>query len=91
MVSGCQSGTVTGFDNWKENFRLAVRLQQTMEVMYPGLARPILFTPRRYNQHLTTGSLLIECGTEANTLEQAKYSAKLLGKSLVSTLNMLKE
>lgn len=91
LVSGCQSGTVTGFDNWKENFRLAVRLQQTMEVMYPGLARPILFTPRRYNQHLTTGSLLIECGTEANTLEQAKYSAKLLGKSLVSTLNMLKE
>ncbi|MEE1026156.1 MAG: stage II sporulation protein P [Acutalibacteraceae bacterium] len=91
LVSGCQSKTVTGFENWKENFRLAVRLQQTMEVMYPGLARPILFTPRRYNQHLTTGSLLIECGTEANTLEQAKYSAELLGKSLVSTLNMLKE
>ena len=91
LVSGCQSGTVTGFDNWKENFRLAVRLQQTMEVMYPGLARPILFTPRRYNQHLTEGSLLIECGTEANTLEQAKCSASLLGKSLISTLNMLKE
>lgn len=90
LVSGCQSGSVTGFKNWKENFRLALRLQQTMEVMYPSLARPILFTSRKYNQHLTTGSLLIECGTEANTLNQAKYSAELLANCLASTLNMLK-
>lgn len=90
LVSGCQSGSVTGFPNWRENFRLAIRLQQTMEVLYPTLARPILFTERKYNQHLSTGSLLIECGTEANTLEQAKYSAELLAKSLASTLNMLK-
>ena len=89
LVSGCQSGSVTGFKNWRENFRLAIRLQQTMEVLYPTLARPILFTARRYNQHLTTGSLLIECGTEANTLEQAKYSAELLADCLASTLNML--
>lgn len=91
LVSGCQSGSVTGFENWKENFRLAIRLQQTMEVLYPTLARPILFTARKYNQHLTTGSLLIECGTEANTLEQAKYSAELLADCLASTLNMLKD
>lgn len=91
LVSGCQDGTVTGFANWRQNFRLAIRLQQTMEVMYKGLARPILFTPRKYNQHLTEGSLLIECGTEANTLEQAKYSAELLGNALAVTLNNLKE
>ena len=91
LVSGCQSGSVTGFPNWKENFRLAIRLQQTMEVLYPTLARPILLTARKYNQHLTTGSLLIECGTEANTLEQAKYSAELLADCLASTLNMLKK
>lgn len=91
LVSGCQDGTVTGFSNWRQNFRLAIRLQQTMEVMYKGLARPILFTPRKYNQHLTEGSLLIECGTEANTLEQAKYSATLLGNALAVTLGNLKE
>lgn len=91
LVSGCQDGTVTGFKNWRQNFRLAIRLQQTMEIMYSGLARPILFTPRKYNQHLTTGSLLIECGTEANTLDQAKYSATLLGNALATTLNNLKE
>lgn len=90
LVSGCQNGTVTGFPNWRENFRLAIRLQQTMEVKYKGLARPILFTSRKYNQHLTNGSLLIECGTDANTLEQAKYSATLLADCLAATLNMLK-
>lgn len=90
LVSGCESGSVTGFPKWRENFRLAIKLQQTMEVMYPSLARPILFTSRKYNQHLTTGSLLIECGTEANTLDQAKYSAELLAESLAATLNTLK-
>lgn len=91
IVAGCQDGTVTGFASWRQNFRLAIRLQQTMEIMYKGLARPILFTPRKYNQHLTNGSLLIECGTEANTLEQAKYSATLLGNALAVTLGNLKE
>lgn len=91
IVSGCQSGDVTGFPNWRENFRLAIRLQQSLEVMYPGLARPLFFTPRKYNQNLTSGSLLIECGTEANTLEQAKYSAGLLGQSLAATLDRLRE
>ena len=90
LVSGCESGSVTGFPNWRENFRLAIKLQQTMEVLYPSLARPILFTSRKYNQHLTTGSLLIECGTEANTLEQAAYSAELLGECIAATLNTLK-
>lgn len=89
LVAGCEAGDVTGYPNWKENFRLALKLQQTIEVMYPGLARPILFTERKYNQHLTTGSLLIECGTDANTLEQAKYSATLLAECLAATLKML--
>ena len=90
LVSGCQDGSVTGFANWRENFRLAIKFQQTMEVMYPTLARPILFTARRYNQNITTGSLLLECGTDANTLEQAKYSATLVGNALATTLNTLK-
>lgn len=91
LVAGCEDGSVTGFPNWRENFRLAIRLQQSLEVMYPSLARPIYFTPRKYNQNLTTGSLLLECGTEANTLEQAKYSAKLVGNALASTLQLLKK
>lgn len=91
IVAGCEAGDVTGYPDWRQNFRLAIKLQQSLEVMYPTLARPMLLTERKYNQHLTPGSLLIECGTDANTLEQAKYSATLLADSLALTLNMLKE
>jgi stage II sporulation protein P len=61
-----------------------------METKYPGLARPIHFTSRKYNQHITTGSLLVECGTDANTLDEAKYSAVLLADCISATLKELK-
>jgi stage II sporulation protein P len=55
--------------------------------MYPGLTRPILFDYRKYNQDLTTGSLLLEIGTHGNTLEQAQYAGTLVGKALVTALS----
>ena len=89
LVMGSQSGTVTNFPNWKENLKLAVRLQQTFEKKYPTLARPLSLMPKNYNQSLTKGSLLIEFGTDANSLEEAEYSASLVGDCLVSLLNNL--
>lgn len=89
LVAGCEAGEVEGFENWRENLRLNLKLHQQIEKMYPSLARPITFTARKYNLHLTTGSLLIEIGTEANTLKEAEYSAKLVGNALVSLLNTL--
>lgn len=43
-----------------------------------------MFCYRRYNQHLSRGALLLEIGSHGNTLEEATYSAELVGKSLVS-------
>ena len=89
LVMGSESGTVKNFPNWKENFRLAARLQQTMEVMYPGLARPMVLASKLYNQNLTTGSILLEVGTESNLLSEAEYSAELVGNALASLLNTM--
>jgi len=91
LVMGSQSGGVTNFPNWKENLKLAVKLQQTMEEKYPTLARPLMLMPKNYNESLTKGSLLIEFGTDANTLDEASYSAELVGDAIVSLLNNLKE
>ena len=41
--------------------------------------------------YLTHGSLLIEVGTDANTLDEAVYSGSLLGDVLVDVLNDLTE
>ena len=90
LVVGSETGTVTGFPNWKQNFRLALRFQQTMETMYPGLARAMNFCSRKYNMNLTGGSMLLEVGCETNTLEEACYSAELASTALLSLLNTLK-
>lgn len=90
LVMGSQSGTQKHFPNWKENLKLALRLQQTIESKYPTLARPLSLTPNGYNECLTNGSLLIEFGTDANTVDEAHYSAELVGNSLADLLNNLK-
>lgn len=86
LVMGSQSGNVKNFPNWKENLKLALRLQKNLEDMYPTLARPLSLMPRSYNEPLTTGSMLIEIGTDANAFGEAIYSAELLANSLINTL-----
>ncbi len=90
LVMGSQTGGITNYPNWKENLSLALKYQQTLEVMYPGLARAITLNSGKYNQNLTKGSILLEVGTEANTLDEAKRGAAYAGEALVSLLNTLK-
>ncbi len=87
LVMGSQSGNVTNFPDWQENLKLAVKMQQTFEVMYPTLARSIHFVSKNYNESLTTGSVLLEIGTDGNTLDEVKYSAELVGNALVNLMN----
>ena len=91
FVAGSQTGKVSGFDKWQENLKLVLRLQEMAETLYPGLARAIYFTSKKYNQHLSTGSILIEVGTSVNSIEEAKYSAELLGDILGITFNLFAE
>lgn len=84
LVMGSQSGNVKNFPNWQENLKLATKIQSKAEQMYPTLARSIHFMPKNYNQSLSNGSVLIEIGTDGNTINEAKYSAELLGNVLVN-------
>lgn len=95
MIDGMKSAQVMiicGADvdgnlpNFRQNLRFASRWQDKMESMFPGLTRPVLFDYRYYNQDLTTGSLLIEVGGHANTLEEAKYAGCLAGQALAALL-----
>lgn len=49
--------------------------------------RPVLFSQRKYNMDITHFSLLIEMGSEANTLEEACYSGRLLACALASLMD----
>lgn len=85
IVSGT-TGKGVNLPNYPENLKLASRLQDKIEEKYKGLTRPILFDFRHYNQDLSTGSLLIEVGSQASTITEVVYSGKLIGISLAEYL-----
>lgn len=88
IISGCDDGTMN-YPNYLQNLSFASLLQQQMESDYPGLTRPIMFAYRFYNQNLTPGTLLIEVGGHANSLDESIYSGELIGKSLANALKTI--
>lgn len=86
IMSGYDPFNDYGFPDWEYNLRFALRLQEKAETMYPGMTRPLYFGDFAYNMFINTGSLLIEVGTEVNTLDEAKYSGELLGEVMSSVL-----
>ena len=90
IITGCDSPE-TDFPNYMQNFRLACLLQNCAENAYPGLARPILFDYRNYNQSLFDGDLLIEVGSQGNSLGEALYTGELLGGVIADAIERLAE
>ncbi|MGI6745702.1 MAG: Stage II sporulation protein P (SpoIIP) [Firmicutes bacterium ADurb.Bin300] len=86
IISGCESGSVTDFPNWRDNLTFSCKLQEKVEELYPGLMRPIFFCERKYNMDMTRYSMLLEIGTDANTLDEAVYSGRLIGNALAKFL-----
>lgn len=86
IISGCQEKDITNFPDWEYNLRFAVQLQKYCQEMFPGLVRPLFFCAREYNMHKSRCSLLIEMGSDANTLDEAAYSGRMLGKALAALL-----
>jgi stage II sporulation protein P len=76
--------------NWAENLKLALRLQNRVQGKYPGLMRPVSLRKERFNMHVTTGSMLIEVGTSANTLQEALHAIRLFGGELAEILKSAK-
>ena len=72
--------------SWMENLRLAAALQKRLLESHPTLMRPILLRNSRYNQHATTGSLLVEVGAAGNSPEEAVLAGQLFAQELANML-----
>ena len=79
-------GSGLSHPDWMENLKLAVALQNQLLQDYPTLMRPILLRNSRYNQHATTGSLLVEVGAAGNSPEEAHLAGTLLAQGMVELL-----
>ena len=77
LVSGTNQGGLD-HENWQENLKFAIGLQAVSNKMYKGLMRPIELRVERFNGHLTPNTLIIEFGTDGNTIKEALASAGLL-------------
>lgn len=73
-------------DNWNENLKLAIKIQEKANEIYPGLFKPIVLRDSRYNQQLAKGASIIEVGATGNTMEQCLNSMKYLSKALSEVL-----
>ena len=65
--------------NWKSNLNFASKIQNTANIKYPELMRPLNLREERFNQHMTKGSLILEIGSTGNSLEEAKTAGTMIG------------
>jgi len=86
IIAGVVSTSALPHPKWQENFHFALQLQKSLQAAYPDLMRPLYLVGSRYNQHLSTGYLLVEVGTDVNTVAEAEYSATLLGNTIAKLL-----
>ena len=85
LVMGSDAGGLA-HPRWMENLKLAVALQEQLLTQHPTLMRPMLLRGSRYNQHTTTGSLLVEVGAAGNSPDEAILAARLFARSMAEVL-----
>lgn len=73
-------------DSWQENMKLACKLQKYANDNYPGLMRPIILRKERFNQQVSQGAIIIEIGSNGNTLDEAKTGAKYIAKTIAAVI-----
>lgn len=73
--------------NWKQNLAFAASLQRSAIKSYNSLARPMVLRSGRFNQYLSTGSVLVEVGGHGNTLQEAISGARLWAASAARMWN----
>ncbi len=74
-----KAGRHTG---WKTNLANAVKLWKALYAISPSLVRPIYLRSASFNQDISPGALIIEVGSQGNTLEEAQESARLLARAM---------
>lgn len=72
--------------NLEDNLAFSFQLFLEGKDIYPNLMKPIYLKSYRFNLHLKGRSLLVELGTQYNTVEEAKNSMKYLAELLVTVL-----
>lgn len=74
-------------ENLKDNLAISFQMKLIGDEMYPGLMNRIFLKDYRYNMHLKERYLLIELGTQKNTVEEAMNAMEPLADVLHQVLD----
>ena len=85
MVMGSDAGGAS-HPNWRVNLALALSIQDALARKWSTLARPTVLRAARFNQHLSTGSILVEVGSHGNTLQEAITAARLYARTVAEMI-----
>ncbi|MSS43619.1 stage II sporulation protein P [Anaerosalibacter bizertensis] len=78
--------------NKDEVLKFAKYIKQVSDTMYPGLCKGIIIKPKgKFNQFVSDHYALIEVGSNLNTIDEAKESAKVIGEILSIVIENLQE
>ena len=71
---------------YKDNLAFISALNETAAADYSGYTGKVMERGYRYNQELSSKSLLLEIGYNRNQIEEARNAAEIFGKILADTL-----
>ncbi|MDI3310478.1 MAG: stage II sporulation protein P [Thermoanaerobacterium sp.] len=74
-------------EDWKKNYEFAKQISDKLNELYPGISLGIeIHQYAEYNQHFSEKGILIELGSNYNTLEEALNSTPYLAKAIYLAL-----
>jgi len=85
-------GTTGGYvekPNWTANRQIADRITAALNEQCDGLARDVKIKTGRFNQHIADCCVLIECGTNWNSLDEVLAGVPYLAQAISDALNAL--
>ena len=86
VVTAAGSGNKMPHPNWKENAAAVFKFRLVLESIFPGITYKtwVQTAPKHnYNQHLHTGSMLLEIGAVGNTQQEAFNTVEVLAQAIV--------
>ncbi len=85
LVMGTNAGGGNHPD-FTKNLTVAAYLQQKMNQTYPGLARPVNIRSAIFNQNVCSGSILLEVGSDANTVDEALAAVRMFARCFAAVV-----
>ena len=73
-------------EGWEENLKLAVAVSAQIAEEHPTVMRPITLRNSNYNEHYTSGSMLIEVGAAGNSPEEAIRAGQIFAEGFAETI-----